>query len=137
MRFILREFAQRNLLAKLNKYKQTALHLAIYEGETELAEVLIDAARHLPPPNADDDNSITSFQAFLRQADKDLDTTLHAAVKYGHLDIVKLLVEADPSDTHIQNGEGKTPMYIAVEKGLGKYSRDYLCNLLCSIFART
>ena len=98
---------------------------------------LIDDARHLPPPNDDDDNSITSFQAFLRQADKDLDTALHAAVKYGHLDIVKLLVEADPSDTHIQNGEGKTPMYIAVEKGLGKYSRDYLCNLLCSIFART
>ncbi|WOG86470.1 hypothetical protein DCAR_0205676 [Daucus carota subsp. sativus] len=121
VRFILREFPHKNLLTKLSKYNHSALHLAIYRGgHTEVAQVLIDAARHLPPPppSDDDDNSVTSFQAFLRQGDKDMDTALHAAVKYGHLDIVKLLVEADPTDTHIQNDDGKTPMYIAVEKGL-------------------
>ncbi|XP_017236814.1 uncharacterized protein LOC108210071 isoform X2 [Daucus carota subsp. sativus] len=119
VRFILREFAHKNLLTKLSRYKHSALHLAIYRGgHTQVAQVLIDAARHLPPPPDNDDNSVTSFQAFLRQGDKDMDTALHAAVKYGHLDIVKLLVEADPTDTHIQNYEGKTPMYIAVEQGL-------------------
>ena len=118
VRFILREFANKNLLAKLSYYKHTALHLAIYEGHTEVAEILIDAARHLPPPADDDDKSVTSFQAFLRQGDKDMDTALHAAVMEGNVSIVKLLVEADPSDTHIQNNDGKTPMYIAVEKGL-------------------
>ncbi|XP_063942609.1 uncharacterized protein LOC108208771 isoform X2 [Daucus carota subsp. sativus] len=118
VRFILREFANKNLLVKLSHYKHTALHMAIYEGHTEVAEILIDAARHLPPPADDNDKSVTSFQAFLRQGDKDMDTALHAAVMEGNVSIVKLLVEADPSDTHIQNNDGKTPMYIAVEKGL-------------------
>ncbi|KAL1826609.1 hypothetical protein ACET3Z_005021 [Daucus carota] len=120
VRFILREFPHKNLLTKLTRYNHSALHLAIYRGgHKQVAEILIDAARHLPPPppSDGDNNSVTSFQAFLRQGDKDVDTALHAAVKYGHLDIVKLLVEADPTDTHIQNDDGKTPMYIAVEQG--------------------
>ena len=118
VRFILREFANKNLLAKLSEFKQTALHLAIYKGRTQVAEVLIDAARQLPPlSDGDDDHPVTSFQAFLRQADDKKNTALHAAVKKGHVPIVKLLVEADPTDTHIHNDEGKTPMYIAVEEG--------------------
>ena len=120
VRFILREFADKNLLVKLNRYKQTALHLALSEGKTEVAEILIDAARHLPTPDSandnTDDNPVTSFQAFLRQADTDSDTALHIAVSLGHVAIVKLLVEADPSDPHIQNDDGETPIYIAVKK---------------------
>ena len=118
VKFILRKYPHKNLLAKLSRYKHTALHLAIYEGQTEVAEVLIDAAHHLLPPSDDNDNLVTSFQAFLRQGDKDMDTVLHAAVKKGNATIVKLLVEADPTDTHIQNDKGETPMYIAVENGL-------------------
>ncbi|WOG86575.1 hypothetical protein DCAR_0205790 [Daucus carota subsp. sativus] len=119
VKFILRKFAHKNLLAKLSRYKHTALHLAIYEGQTEVAEVLIDAACDLPPPSDDDHNpKLTSFQAFVRQGDKDMDTALHAAVLRGNATIVKRLVEADPTDTHIQNNDGKTPMYIAVENGL-------------------
>ncbi|XP_063942797.1 uncharacterized protein LOC135150432 [Daucus carota subsp. sativus] len=118
VRFILREFANKNLLAKLSEFKRTALHLAIYKGRIEVAEVLIDAARQLPPlSDDDDDHPVTSFQDFLRQADHKKNTALHAALKKGHVPIVKLLVEADPTDTHIQNDEGKTPMYIAVEEG--------------------
>nr|XP_017233103.1 PREDICTED: uncharacterized protein LOC108207155 [Daucus carota subsp. sativus] len=44
-------------------------------------------------------------------------TALHVAVLNGNVAIVKLLVEADPSDRHIQNYEGKNPIYIAAEKG--------------------
>ncbi|XP_074357068.1 uncharacterized protein LOC141696843 isoform X2 [Apium graveolens] len=110
VRFILKEFANKNLLEKLTYCKETALHWAIYGGHTKVAEVLIEAARrHLPE---------ISFQSFLRQGDQDNDTALHCAVMYGHVAIVKLLVEADPTDTHKQNYSGKTPMYIAVEKGL-------------------
>nr|XP_017233106.1 PREDICTED: serine/threonine-protein phosphatase 6 regulatory ankyrin repeat subunit A-like [Daucus carota subsp. sativus] len=115
VRFILREFAHKNLLVKLDNQKETALTWAAYFGHTEVAEVLIDAARNLPP--SDDDNPVTSFQAFLRLGDKDMDTALHIAVINNHIAIVKLLVEADPSDTHIQNNDGKTPIYIAVKKG--------------------
>ena len=120
VRVILREFAKKNLLAKLTSEKQTTLHLAAIYGHTELAEILIDAASYLHPSDNDNtqEDPTTSFQAFLRQSDLNEDTALHAAVKKGNLAIVKLLVEADPSDTHIQNDEGKTPMYIAVEQGL-------------------
>ena len=31
--------------------------------------------------------------------------------------IVKLLVKADPNDSHVQNNEDKTPIYIAAENG--------------------
>nr|XP_017233117.1 PREDICTED: ankyrin repeat domain-containing protein 39-like [Daucus carota subsp. sativus] len=89
VKFILREFPHKNLLTKLTRYKHSALHRAIYFGHTEVAEVLVDAARQLPPSN----DQVTSIQSFLRQGDKVMDTALHTAVKYGHLDIVKLLVQ--------------------------------------------
>ena len=115
VRFILRQFAHKNLLVKQDDQMETALTWAAYSGHTEVAKVLIDAAKHLP--SSEDYNPITSFQAFLRLGDKDMDTALHIAVIHNKEEIVKLLVEADPSDTHTQNNEGKTPMYIAVDKG--------------------
>lgn len=42
---------------------------------------------------------------------------MHVAVKRRNVAIVKLLVEADPTDTHFQNDDGKTPMFIAVDEG--------------------
>ncbi|KAL8091025.1 hypothetical protein AgCh_040207 [Apium graveolens] len=109
VRFILREFANKNLLGKLNIKNETALHLAIYRGHTKVARVIIEAARrHL---------SETSFQDFLRQGDEYNDTALHAAVMGENKAIVKLLVEADPTDRHTQNDKGKTPMFIAAEMG--------------------
>ncbi|KAL8091033.1 hypothetical protein AgCh_040215 [Apium graveolens] len=110
VQFILREFGYKNLLFKLNRFKQTALQLAVCKGHTEVAEMIIEAARR--------QFQETSFQAFLRHGDKNNDTALHAAVMEGNVAIVKLLVKDDPDNTHLQNyDEGKTPMYIAVEKG--------------------
>nr|XP_017224970.1 PREDICTED: serine/threonine-protein phosphatase 6 regulatory ankyrin repeat subunit B-like [Daucus carota subsp. sativus] len=111
VRFILREFANKNLLVKLGNQQENALAWAAYFGHTEVVELLIEAARDLPP------DPITSVQAYLRHADQDSETALHAAIKGGSLDAVKLLVEADPTDTHIQNKLGETPMYMAVENG--------------------
>ncbi|XP_063940927.1 uncharacterized protein LOC108201186 isoform X1 [Daucus carota subsp. sativus] len=115
VRFILREFADKNLLVKLGNQQENALAWAAYFGHTQVVELLIEAARHLPPSAIDD--PITSFQAYLRNADQDSKTALHAAVKERRVDVVKLLVEADPTDTHIQNKQGETPMYMAVENG--------------------
>ena len=111
VRFILKEFANKNLVDKVTIYKHTALHHAIYHGHTEVAEIIIEAAR--------EQLSETSFRDFLRQGDKDNDTALHAAVMEKNAAVVKLLVEADPTDPHTQNDDdGKTPMFIAVEEGL-------------------
>ena len=80
---------------------------ALYAAEkcwcknTEVAEILIDAATDLPP--SDDDSQVTSSQAFLWQTDKYLRTALHNAVTNDNVANVKLLLEADPSDTHSKN----------------------------------
>ncbi|XP_063942698.1 uncharacterized protein LOC108206743 isoform X1 [Daucus carota subsp. sativus] len=121
VRFIVTEFSNKDLLVKQDKLKQTALHLAAHHGHTQVVEVLIDAARrHLPSSSARDDthNPFSAFKAFIRLATSPKqNTALHVAVLNGNVAIVKLLVEADPSDRHIQNYEGKTPIYIAAEKG--------------------
>ncbi|XP_074358667.1 uncharacterized protein LOC141697977 [Apium graveolens] len=109
VQFILTKLANKKLLPKLTTYKQTALHRAIFGGHIEVAKVIINAASGQMPE--------TSFQAFLRQGDEDLDSALHAAVMYGNLDIVKLLVEVDPTDKHSRNYNGKTPVYLAAENG--------------------
>ena len=120
VRFILREFADRNILIKLNIFNQTALILAAGYGHSKVVKVLIEAATNFPWASSAD-NPITSFQAFVRQPDKKSNTALHCAVRFGsvgYVDIVKLLVKADPSDRHIPDEEGKTPIYWAAERGL-------------------
>lgn len=109
VRFIVRQFASKNLLLKLNNFNQSILQLAALYERTEVVEVLIDASRqHLP---------FSSFQAFLRQPSKSFEISINGAVAFGHVSIVKLLLKADPSDTHIPNDEGKTPIYLAAENG--------------------
>ena len=117
VRFILKQFAHKNLLVELENQQKTPLTWAAYFGHTQVAELLIDAARHLQYSSSANYNPFTSFQAFLRHGDEKMNTSLHAAVMKNEEDIVKLLVEADPSDTHTQNNAGKTPMYIAVDRG--------------------
>ncbi|KAK1382071.1 hypothetical protein POM88_019806 [Heracleum sosnowskyi] len=114
VRFLVNKLANKNILLKLDGMKQTALHFGACYGHTQVVEVLIDAATHLPSSSS---NRVSSFQAFIRQVNADGATALSNAVNKDYMDIVKLLVEADPGDRHIQNGEGKTPIYVAAEKG--------------------
>ncbi|XP_074355485.1 uncharacterized protein LOC141695129 [Apium graveolens] len=118
VRFILREFPKKNLLVKRDGLKRTALHLAADYGHPQVVEVLIDAARrNLPSSSAN--NQTNCFLSFIGQATDQMgNTALHLAVLNGNVAIVKLLIEADPNDSlHVQNNEGKTPIYIAAEKG--------------------
>lgn len=112
VRFIVHEFASKDLLVRLNKSNHNALFLAACAGFTEVAEILIDAARQYLQPS--------SFQAFVRQTDLEINTALHAAAYRGNLAFVELLVKADPGDRHLQNNLGDTPLYIAAEN---KYNR--------------
>ena len=134
VRFILREFADRNILIKLNGYNQTALFLAAGFGHSKVVKVLIEAATNFPWASSAD-NPITSFQAFVRQPDKELNTALIFAARNGYVETVKLLVKADPSDRHIPNEDGKTPIYIAVEYRY-KEILEAICTT-CSVFRRS
>lgn len=116
VQFILSEFVNKNLLSKVDEYKQTALQLTADYGKTKVVEVLIDAARHLP-----------FFKFFLRKGNQDEETALHLVVKRGNMDIARLLVNADPDDRHIQNSDGETPIYIAADIG-----HNHIVKIICT-----
>ncbi|KAL8122420.1 hypothetical protein AgCh_018949 [Apium graveolens] len=113
--FILKEFANRSFLFNVDSNGETALHLAAYYGHTEVVKALINAARSLPS-SADD--AISPVITFIRLANYVYaNTALHLAVSNHNVDIVKVLVEEDPTDTHIQNSDGDSPVYLAAERG--------------------
>ncbi|XP_074339731.1 protein ACCELERATED CELL DEATH 6-like [Apium graveolens] len=120
VKFMVTEFADENLLVKLDKYENTPLYLAAIWGHTEVVGILIDAARRIwPSPATTDDsgNSPSRVEDFLRQANSFGNTALHYAVCEDDVATVELLVNADRNDRHIQNQQGETPMYAAVERG--------------------
>lgn len=120
VKFMVTEFANKNLLVKEDKYKQTPLHLAAAHGCSEVVEILIDAARRIRPSSATSDdpyNSQSAVEDYLRRTNTFGNTALHYAVYKGDVAAVELLVNADQNDRHIQNKEGCTPMYAAVASG--------------------
>lgn len=114
IKFILMRFATSTYFGKVDSYKETALHLAVYYEHTKLVALLIDAARYLQHDSYD---STSRFEAFVRQGDDEMNTALHLAVEKGNMDIVKLLVQADPSYLHAQNSYSETPIYLAARLG--------------------
>ncbi|XP_074382109.1 uncharacterized protein LOC141724020 [Apium graveolens] len=130
VQFILTKFAnKKNLLVKLDKYKQTALHLAAARGHTEVVEILIDAARRsLSSSDTDDPHSpVNHVEDFFRQANYMGNTALHQAVTSNNVATVEQLVKADPNDRHIQNLGGFTPVYLAAKSGYNDIVK-IICN---------
>lgn len=129
VRFIVRAYADKNILGKLDSNKETALDVAANCGHADVVEVLIDAARSGLPTSAHDDQ-ITCFEDFIRHPNYDsvisMNTALHLAVSNGDMAIAKLLIEADPGDTHIQNTKGETPIYLAAKLGY-----NHMVKMIC------
>lgn len=97
---------------------ETALYIAAYYGHTEVVKVLIDTVRNLPSAPEPFWKSVTSPSiSFIRIANSSRNTALHIAVSNHNVDIVKLLIEADPWDGHIQNNAGDSPVYLAAKRG--------------------
>ncbi|KAL8090967.1 hypothetical protein AgCh_040150 [Apium graveolens] len=127
VRFILSRFANKNLLIKPTVVNEhTALHYAIQRQHMEVVKVLIDAARRLPRSTSDNDNTdangnrVTSFQAFIRQVDKDLNSALHIAVinaaENWENDIVKMLCTTSTAPLNFDGPGGRTTALHAVIK---------------------
>lgn len=120
VQFVLTELGNKNLWSKVEDQK-TAFHYAVTYKSCEVVQLLIHKARLSSSSSSsssssasDDHDPSISFESLLRQADLLGYTALHRAVENGDMEIAKLLAEADPSDKHIENFRGETPIYTAV-----------------------
>lgn len=126
VQYILKNFGDRDLLIAVDSNQETALHLAAYFGHTEVVKVLIDEARRLF--RSSDKSNGNFFEAFLRKINGKKNTALHLAVSNNNVDIVGLIVKADPDHIHDRNREGHSPIYLAADRG---YSD--IVKLICTV----
>ena len=82
-----------------NSFRCTLLHSATSNGQTEIANLLLDA-------NADP--NLVSYNL--------INTPLHLAALKGHLSIVQMLVEYG-ADLSLKNMDGLTPLGVAEKEG--------------------
>ncbi|KAM0970112.1 hypothetical protein ACFX14_018210 [Malus domestica] len=53
----------------------------------------------------------------MRRTNSDRDKALHEAVRFNHLAMVEILTKEDPEFLYPADGDGETPIYLAVERG--------------------
>ncbi|XP_062010765.1 uncharacterized protein LOC133727159 [Rosa rugosa] len=117
---IVREMLQMSqwLLLQPNESGDTALHLAARHGCADIVGVLIQAAKDW---HGDLEEGISSkescYRFLIRRPNEEKNTALHEAVRFNHLDVVKILTREDPDFRYSANDAGETPLYIAAERG--------------------
>ncbi|KAK0605764.1 hypothetical protein LWI29_030502 [Acer saccharum] len=106
-----------DLLWKANKKGETLLHMAARHGHADVAKFLLEECKK--PFQNDQESGIKATRLMLQMTNEARDTALHEAVRYSddHLDVVKVLTEADPELTYDANTAGETPLYLAAERG--------------------
>ncbi|KAK2641602.1 hypothetical protein Ddye_023365 [Dipteronia dyeriana] len=120
-----------DLLWKANKKGETLLHMAARHGHANVAKFLLLECQKIPYKNQYDDqeHGITPTRRMLRKTSQDAkDTALHEAVRYHHLDVVRLFTEADRELTYEANAVGETPLYLTAERGYTELLEEILSN---------
>eukprot|EP00435_Cladocopium_sp_Y103_P012962 s1162_g3.t1 len=87
----------------LGKHQETALHCAAYRNSVSCCRLLIEARGEL-------DTTLPVFGVLQRGSGH---TPLHVACRFGHPEIVKLLLEARADKNKAHPMDGITPLYIA------------------------
>ncbi|KAB2626650.1 ankyrin repeat-containing protein [Pyrus ussuriensis x Pyrus communis] len=112
-----------------NNKGDTPMHVAAKAGCDEVVGLLINHARMLHTDGADEENALAGGKAYkdlLRIKNLIEDTGLHVAVKYGHLKVVILLVEADPELCSFTNSANESSLFLAISKGFPNIARYML-----------
>ena len=92
----------------VDRYGQTAFHIAVSKGRKEVRELLIDN-------NPDAINAVS----------KDGQTALHFAAENGRKEVCKLLIDKNPDAINAVTEYGKTALHFAASNG-----RKEVCELL-------
>ncbi|KAL0005495.1 hypothetical protein SO802_013056 [Lithocarpus litseifolius] len=111
------------VLREVTSTKNTILHVAAKSGNKKIAKKIID----LDPSLLHERNSkVWGIRKSQRQhttvpllmiTNESNETALHGAVRNGHNEIVKKLIEKCPSLTSLRNKHGESPLFIAVDRG--------------------
>ncbi|KAK4856625.1 hypothetical protein QYF36_019445 [Acer negundo] len=115
------------LLWKANKKGETLLHMAARHGHDDVAKFLLEECKKKPKQNNHDQElGIKDTRQMLQMINEARDTALHEAVRYNHLDVVKVLAEEDRELPYDANAAGETPLYLAAERGYAEVLQEIL-----------
>ncbi|XP_060675538.1 ankyrin repeat-containing protein NPR4-like [Ziziphus jujuba] len=106
-------------LYEQNNEGNTPLHIASKLGHLETVRILVEMARK---------TDVEQNKRLLTMQNNEKDTALHEAVRHNHLEVVKLLIEEDPDLASIVNGEGDSPLFMAVDRCLHQVALHILNN---------
>ena len=112
-----------SLLLKRNADGEIPLHLAARYGHERIVKFLIEHARGLDRASVgtrDIESSAASVGAvreMLAMLTESENTALHEAVRFRHLNVVRILAREDPHLSQPANRAGETPFYLAAEIG--------------------
>ncbi|XP_060675541.1 ankyrin repeat-containing protein At5g02620-like [Ziziphus jujuba] len=106
-------------LYEQNNEGNTPLHIAAKLGHLETVRILVEMARKI---------DVEQNKRLLTTENNEKDTALHEAVRHNHLEVVKLLTEEDPDLASIVNGEGDSPLFMAVDRCFYQVALHILSN---------
>ncbi|XP_062115870.1 uncharacterized protein LOC133830008 isoform X2 [Humulus lupulus] len=125
------------LLKQSNGDGDIPLHMAARYGHENIVNLLIDRNKALDHDHCDLESGTVvggvAAKEMLRKKNKENNTSLHEAVRFRHLGVVRILTREDPDYLYDANESGETPLYMAAERGYG----DVVCEILsnCSSVA--
>ncbi|KAK9291860.1 hypothetical protein L1049_019810 [Liquidambar formosana] len=111
-----------SLLRQANANDEIPLHLAARYGLSDTVKFLIERAKtlHQEDPEKGD------VRQMVWMTNKEKDTALHEAIRFNHIDVVKLLIKEDPDLSNSANAAGETPLYLAAERGFRSLVKEIL-----------
>ncbi|CAB4293589.1 unnamed protein product [Prunus armeniaca] len=99
--------------ANITKSKETALHIAIADGQTETALDLLNII-------ANGENALN----ILKIGNEKGNTALHLAARLGYAQVCQSMVTKDRSLVSLRNVNGETPLFLAARNG---QTKAFLC----------
>ncbi|KAK6776826.1 hypothetical protein RDI58_027827 [Solanum bulbocastanum] len=119
----LRDFWREEVVSPIDNRGDTILHFIAIHGNVSALKLLIEER----PISGQD----------LKIQNKDGNTALHEAARFGRLEIVKVMVSLDSEILFERNSKGETPIYVAAAHGEKEVFTFLADNNLCDEFTMT